>query len=57
MSMTLHISWEIVKYSDYAGFVRLFQNKRHIPKFNYLSQNLQGQKANKKEKRWKLSGL
>lgn len=43
--MTVHIFWEIVKYSEYPSFVGLFQNKRHITKFNYLSQNLQGQKA------------
>lgn len=58
MFMTLHIFQEIVKYSDYSSFVRLFPNRRHIPKFNYLSRNLQGQKGKKKkEQRWKLSGL
>jgi len=58
MFMNCYIFWETVKYSDYPSFVGLFPNKRNIPKFSYLSQNIQGQNARKKKKqRWKLSGL
>lgn len=42
--MILNIFWEIVKYSDYLTFSGLFPNKKCIPKLNYLSLNLQGQK-------------
>lgn len=52
--MILHIFWEIVKYSDYPTFSGLFPNKKHIPKLNDLSLNLQGPKEIQKEGKWKL---